>query len=651
MKPEVTRGPVGESRHQRRNWLAALIWLAVPATLLAQPSHTYFIPVPEDQIRTWAVAIDQGALGVSDDIHTVISLTATLDSTVLYYDHWEDGFEYDLANPVQLTTEVWGDQDCGNGFTPLLGACTPGIDDALDVTLGGDVIALENDVPANPRNPSAKYWDGGDKVGSSNLLAVTRAAWPTVVGVQSGVVLAGAVEVYAVTDWDTAFESPVGEDIDTSEMFEYTALAIMAQANNTFVEVDTDDDGTVDVSQWLQQGESLLAETIRVGATVEATQPVQVDIMTGDVDTTYEARWFGLVPTAQWSDTYYSPVGETNDSAPVTVIAYNPANSGITIDYETLSGSGSFISPAGGVYEFTMPANSGAQFAATGISLDLPSSKDTWISHEFNGFNYGACTEIKIDREESKPERSLLHFDVSSIPVGATIVSADLILTKLSGNTDIDISALRVTSDWDEGTQCGSSGAASWKDRQSTTPWTTTGGDYDPTVIDTLNIGANGPYAWNVASLVQDWVDGTYTNFGFMLKVEPESGGDRDQAFASRDNPIAGHRPRLVVSYVEVEAPQRAGTYSDEFDADVWDGSDGTFDWSTKPWVDNDSSGNGPTSGDIRAVQNQADCHPDSNGRNCLQLKAKNPRRLHLPRRGSEQLCRSDPVVRLQQPS
>lgn len=364
--------------------------------------HEYYVPIPDEQVRTWAVAIDEGAYGVSDEVHTVISVTATLNWTVLYYDHWEDGFEIDLANPVQPNTEIWGDQDCSNGFTPLLGSCTPGVDDALDAVMGGDVIALENDVPANPRNPSAKYWDGGDKIGSSNLLAVTRVGWPTMVGAFSGVVLAGAVEVFVNSDWDTAFESPVGDDIGTSEMFQYTALAIMAQSNDTFVEVDADADGVVDIAQWLQEGESLLAEAVKVGASVSATQRVQVDILTGDKtggDTAkaYGARWFALVPTTQWSDAYYSPVGETNPSAPVSVLAYNPGTSEIDIDYEFMATSGSFRAPAGGTFEFNIPANSGGLFEGR-----LRAARDEFNAIAYNGSD--GSLAWTVDWREQNPD-------------------------------------------------------------------------------------------------------------------------------------------------------------------------------------------------------------------------------------------------------
>ena len=60
--------------------------------------------------------------GTGDTIHTVISVTGAVDGTFVYYDHWEDGFELDLANPVQASSEVWGDGDAANGAPP---GCAP----------------------------------------------------------------------------------------------------------------------------------------------------------------------------------------------------------------------------------------------------------------------------------------------------------------------------------------------------------------------------------------------------------------------------------------------------------------------------------------------------------------------------------------------
>ena len=167
--------------------------------------------------------------------------------------------------------------------------------------------------------------------------------------------------------------------------------------------------------------------------------------------------------------------------------------------------------------------------------------------------NYGNSTELKVDREASKPERTLIQFNISSIPVGATINSASLKLTKLAGNSGINVDVHQVTAEWDEGTggSGGSSGDASWNERQPGVAWTTAGGDYGLSVA-TLNIGGNGDYFWDVASIVQDWVNGT-SNYGFMLE-SPDGGGNRSQIFASSENATSANRPELFINYTWVGA-------------------------------------------------------------------------------------------------
>ena len=65
-------------------------------------------------------------------------------NTVIVYDHWEDGYENDLANPTQPSTLIWGDGNTNNGVAPGY---------PNDILPPGAVITLTN-VVALPRNPS-----------------------------------------------------------------------------------------------------------------------------------------------------------------------------------------------------------------------------------------------------------------------------------------------------------------------------------------------------------------------------------------------------------------------------------------------------------------------------------------------------------------
>jgi hypothetical protein len=194
------------------------------------PVETYLIPLPEEDIRDGSLALYSGT---DDMVHTIISVTGAVDGTIIYYDHWEDGFETDLATPAQATTEIWGDGVVANGAPP---GCASDLCDAFDA---GDNAALINDVPSNPRDPLAVFYDGGDQLGATSSIAVTRAGW----ALDPGTLLAGAVEVYPTDAWGTSYELPMGVDSPQGAVFEYTAASIMAAVPATSVDIDLDGDG------------------------------------------------------------------------------------------------------------------------------------------------------------------------------------------------------------------------------------------------------------------------------------------------------------------------------------------------------------------------------------------------------------------------
>jgi uncharacterized repeat protein (TIGR01451 family) len=329
--------------------ILSLCCLATQAQAGPAPIQTYFVPLPELQVQTALEAVDTGTDEIGDVMNSLISVVSTGDGTIIYYDHWEDGYESDLANPVQASTEIWGDNDPGNGIPP--GFAT----DELNV---GDVISLESNVSL-PRNPSQIRYDGRDKFGGTKALAVTRASW----ALNPGVTLAGAAEVYSLRDYGTRFEVPIGEDLNSNEMFEYVSLMVMAAEDDTEIQIDIDGNGTTDITRTLNQGESYQVDGgIDAGASITATRSVQAHIFTGDVGARFESRFYTLYPVENWSDSYYNPVGTASDGDETYVFVYNPNASPITVDYETRIGTGSFAVAAGGVYRYLMPSQSGAHF-------------------------------------------------------------------------------------------------------------------------------------------------------------------------------------------------------------------------------------------------------------------------------------------------
>ncbi len=326
------------------------------------PVQTYYVPLPEEQVRNSLLTLYSGT---GDDIRTVVSIAAISDDTIIYYDQWENGYEPELGHPSDIYdaatnpdgVQIWGDGDPSNGAPPNV----PG-----DVINAGTVAVLENTIPANPRDSADIFFDGGDKFAVTKPVAVTRASW----AIDPGTVLAGAVEVYDTSYFDTSFEAVVGEDIPSGNMFEYVSLVVQAAEDDTTVQIDWDDDGTVDVTQSLDEGGSYQVPTsasVVAGATVTSSAPVQVHMLTGDIGAIYESRWYTLLSVC--CDRYYNPVS-TRSGDPTDVFVYNPSDSSITVEWETDAGAQTAFSvPGGGVVRRRMPDGSGAHFYTTDGSL------------------------------------------------------------------------------------------------------------------------------------------------------------------------------------------------------------------------------------------------------------------------------------------
>ncbi len=331
-------------------------------TLIASPAsaaniiHEFYVPLPEAQVKTALTAIEPAAGIVGNTLDSVISIVVTGSGTVIHYDQWEDGYEIDLNNPTQSTTQIWGDGNDANGIPPGYAH------DPASFT-PGSVIVLRNLV-ALPRNPAILLYDGRDRFGGTKALVVSRASWATT----PGTVLAGANEVQATMDYGTNFIAPVGDDVSAASMFEYVGMFVMARDDATSVTLDPDGPGsTAGTTFVLNRGESYLFNGgIKKGATVVASKPVQVDLITGDIGARYESRRFTLYARDQWSNTTYSPVGTAANSDASYAFIYNPNATTISINATTCLGTSTFTVAANGVAQWQLAKSCGAKFATAG---------------------------------------------------------------------------------------------------------------------------------------------------------------------------------------------------------------------------------------------------------------------------------------------
>ena len=325
----------------------------------------FYVPGEEPDILTAIQAIATGGEFDSvTNIETIVSLTVSTDSSIIYYDHWEDGFETDIDSPTQSSTQIWGDNDPSNGIAPNY---------TTDVLNAGDIIALENSVAVSTTDTVVDY-DGRDKIGASKAIVVSRAAYPEDT---DGTLIAGAVEVYDTSKWGTEYQIPIGEDLasatDPSVNFEYTSIFITASTDGTTLnlngsQVDINDDTVIDSSDVLNEGETYFVDNINTGDTFVTSNPIQAQLLTGDIASTFASRSYTLLPISEWSNSYYTPVGtidtgDPDDTETTDVFLYNPDTSGsITINYETQEDTGTISVAAGAVERHTLTTDSGAHF-------------------------------------------------------------------------------------------------------------------------------------------------------------------------------------------------------------------------------------------------------------------------------------------------
>ena len=370
----------------------ALLSLIGPRALADNPPpvQTFFVPLPEDQIFDALTSIYPGNLAcdfaaipeVQSPINTYISIAAVGDGTNIYYDQWEDGFENDISNPIQPTTQIWGDGNAANGAPPNIPA------DLIDA---GDVIVLNNPVDIATLQAVIDF-DGGDKFAASKAVAVSRVAWST----GPDTLLAGAIEVFDTESWGTSFKAPIGETLTpTTLLFEHTSLLLMASREGTVIDVDANGDGSIDTTVTLDAGQSQhINGEVSVGATVSATHPIQAAMLSGEVCSTYQTRWFSLFPTSQWADSYYNPVS-TPITAATSVFLYNPHPMTATIAWETSGGSQPDINvPPGGTVQQDVPNGTGSHFFSPGsdpflavAAIDTDTVSNTTTSAHDWGFS------------------------------------------------------------------------------------------------------------------------------------------------------------------------------------------------------------------------------------------------------------------------
>ena len=347
-----------------RWFLAGLSCLASSISSMGgtAPSQVYYVPFPEDNQLAGYVGISSVAV---DPLAVFVSFSASADNTVIYYDHWEDGYEDDITNPKQSSTLIFGDGNPANGYPP---------GNAGDLISAGTVFSLRNYVTSTTLQAVLDF-DARDKIASFKPISVTKTSFPA----STNSLLAGCVEVFERGLWGTEYRVPVGSDMPTTtatgtltwdaDIFDYTSLSIMAGAGGATVQIDADNNGAFEQTVTLAEGQTSYVTGVSVGGRVVSDKPVQVVLFTGRPASNYQSRDTSLLPVYRWSSSYYAPVS-TQVANGTAVFLYNPGAGAITVSYDYRSSASAYTTatvsvPAGGNARVTLaPSDGSSNFGA-----------------------------------------------------------------------------------------------------------------------------------------------------------------------------------------------------------------------------------------------------------------------------------------------
>lgn len=173
-----------------------------------------------------------------------------------------------------------------------------------------------------------------------------------------------------------------------------------------------------------------------------------------------------------------------------------------------------------------------------------PSSKDAYVGKLYPDDKHGSEVWLYVGRWTSSTDvyMSIIQFNLTSIPSAATITSATMELWcgDAGSPTAYYIKFYRMLKDWDE----------------TTVTWNNPSDKYDYATVDGSSTvsGPNTWYSFDLTTLVQNWFNNTYANYGVLL-IGDETANYTYKAFYSKEVSDTAKRPKLTVIYSTVPNP------------------------------------------------------------------------------------------------
>ncbi len=192
--------------------------------------------------------------------------------------------------------------------------------------------------------------------------------------------------------------------------------------------------------------------------------------------------------------------------------------------------------------------NEGSQLKVKVLQPGPEDGKDSNIWSLYPDRNGGDSTFLRADvgliENNSYIERSLLQFDLSSIPEGSEVLLAELALyyydpenrdhhTTTGPNTAF---IQRIIASWTES-------SITWNNQPSSTT-------QDQSIILDMTESRGDLIDQDITTLVQEMVNNRAEDYGFIIKLETED-GNKGMYFASSDHPDPNLHPKLIVTYYQ----------------------------------------------------------------------------------------------------
>ena len=205
--------------------------------------------------------------------------------------------------------------------------------------------------------------------------------------------------------------------------------------------------------------------------------------------------------------------------------------------------------------------------------VTISAVEDTYLRSSQATRNYGATTTINVSPLTASPQNALFRWDLSSIPVGATISAASMTFEVTDGSA-YALRLYNMRRGWVEGSSndAASSSSANWNTYNGASNWGTSGAQsttadrFDTNLWDAPKATFSGtgsktiPLNASGAAVVEGWVNNPSTNYGVTIQRDLNdaqgSGTSADYwTVASGEATNSAQWPRLNVTYCQAAAP------------------------------------------------------------------------------------------------